>query len=78
MASAVEFVIYFENPGVDVQVVGNQLRQLLEELVLRVYIMGAYGHWDIGQLEDPLGARFGGEYFGGLGVSRKKGNTQVN
>lgn len=56
MASAVEFVIYLKNPGVDVEIVGNQLRQLLEEFVLRVNIMGADGHWDIGQLEDPLGA----------------------
>ena len=57
---------------------GNELSQLLKELILRVNVMGTDRHWDISQLENPLCPRFGRKDFCGLWVSGKKRNTQMD
>jgi len=76
--SAIELIIYFEYPSVDIQIARYQLREMIEEIFLIVDIVST--NWDryIGHLEDPLCTRFGREDFGLLWISCDDWNRELD
>lgn len=59
MASAVEFIVYFENPSLDVEILGDQVSERLYQLTLFKNIDTANRRGDISQLEHLLCSRLG-------------------
>lgn len=59
MAAATELVVNLEDPRGNVEVLGNQLRQRVKELLLVVDIDLADRRRDVRELEDLLGAGLG-------------------
>ena len=56
MPSAIEFIIDLEYPGCDVEILGDELSQRVDEFLLIIYVNAAYWSWHIGKLEDLLGS----------------------
>ena len=54
MASTIEFIVNLEEPSRDVEILGNQLRQGMDELLLVVNVYTADWRWYVGKLEDLL------------------------
>lgn len=54
MTSTIEFIINFENPSVNVKVMGNKLSQLLDEVIFRVNIVSSDWDWYIGLEENSF------------------------
>lgn len=56
MSPAVKLVVDLEDPGRDVEVLGNQLRQRVNKLFFIINIDTTYWSWNISQLKDLLGS----------------------
>ena len=54
MPSSIEFIVDLEYPGCDVEILGNELSQRVDEFLLIIYVNTAYWSWHIGKLEDLL------------------------
>ena len=60
MPSTIELVVNLEDPGGDIQILRNELRQGVDELLFIIDINAADRRWHIGQLKDLLRTGFGG------------------
>ncbi len=58
MTPATELVVYFENPSIGIDICGNKLCQMLEEVLFAVDVMNSYGHRYVSYLKDSFGSRF--------------------
>jgi hypothetical protein len=56
MSSAIELIIDFKDPGINVQIVSNQLGQLLNKISLSVNVISSDGNWNVSLLENSFGA----------------------
>ena len=59
MTSAVELIVHFEDPGVDVDVGCNELGEVGHEVFLVVNIMSSNWNGNVGCLEYSFGSRLG-------------------
>ena len=77
MASATELIVYLEYPSVHVKVVGDELGQVVVEVLLIVDVVSPDGHRNISLGEDPLSSRLVREVHG-VWVSREDGHRELN
>jgi hypothetical protein len=54
MPSSIEFIVYLEDPGVDVEVVRDEFCKLLKEIILIVNVVSTNWYRDISHLKDSL------------------------
>ena len=54
MASTIEFIVNLEDPSRDVEILGNQLRQGVDELLLVVDVDATDWSGHVSELEDLL------------------------
>ena len=54
MSSTIEFIVYLEDPGVDVEVVRDEFRKLLKEIILIVDVVSTNWYRNISYLKDSL------------------------
>lgn len=55
MSSSVEFIVYLEDPRVDVEVVRDEFCKLLKEIILIIDVVSTNWYRNISHLEYSLG-----------------------
>ena len=71
MSSTVEFIVYLEDPGIDIEVIRDEFCELLKEIVLIIDVVCTNWYRNISHLKDSLGTRLRGKDLGLLGIARK-------
>lgn len=69
MSSAIEFIVYLEDPSIDIEVVRDEFCELLKEIVLIIDVVCTNWYRNISHLKDPLGTRLCGKDLGLLGIA---------